>query len=151
MPHAGSTWTSRRSHLTPALTADGSTLAMPIDERFALHNVLFNEDSQRVVTAMFRDEFVRLYKARERLPLAYNVFFGDGSKIKGPNTTEEKQRATLSFPEIVRESKRSDPHHVADPDYNDPGYHFSIIIKTLSWHVNEHQIPANRTWLMMVS
>ena len=126
---------------------------MAIDERFALHNILFNDESQRLVTAMFRDEFIELFKARDKLKstLAYNVFFGDGTKIKGPKSKDDKQRATLSFPDIVKETQKTDPQFLEEPDYNDPAHHFSIIIQTLSWHVTESQIATNRVWLMMVS
>lgn len=106
-----------------------------IDERFALDKVLHDEDTYRLVIAMFRKAFLDMQHDPEFIKnhRAYNVFYGDSSKIRSEGPKEHKPRATLNFSDLQREAATDDPVHVPEPDYNDPDSHFGLIGHTFLW------------------
>lgn len=113
-----------------------------MDERFALHNVLFDcEDTHRYITSLMQHEF-DYYKDT---PIKYNSFYGDETALTNIDNDEtDADKAMYDFSDIVKEVNETNPMFVGNPDYNDPKSHFNYIDATLTWSITTPQLITNR-------
>ena len=119
-------------------------MAEIVDERFALHNVLYNVDTQKMIIAMMKTAFAE----HTDTPVSYNVFHGDPeAMVKEPEP--ESSRVAYDFSTLMRIVNEANPDHDPEPDYNNPKAHLQFIDATLLWGFTTPQLLTNRVWCVL--
>jgi len=112
-----------------------------VDERFALHNVLYNSDTHKLIMTMMKQAFLEHIDT----PVSYNVFHGDPEAMV-KEEKPESDRVSLDFSKLMRLVNEEDPDHMEEPDYNDPKSHLTFIDATLLWAITTPQLMTNSVW-----
>jgi hypothetical protein len=116
------------------------------DERLALHNILFNPDSQRLITAIMRDDL----EMASDTPVQYRCFHGNPDAI-GTDKASAKKTSCVAFGRLMQTVREEDPDEDAVPDYNHAECHFKYLATDLTWALtSENVCVATRVCSMLI-